>query len=71
MAPDFVESLHWGQARDQDRVGRSGLKDCSAPWHSPWCNLEPRFCPSSNLQVVYSNMSLYPYFASHSLETDH
>jgi len=61
MSPDFVESLHRGQT----------LQDCSAPWQSPWCNLVPRFCPSSNLQVVYSNMSLYPYFAPRSLETDH
>lgn len=66
MSPDFVESLlsgqiHWGQ----------NLQNCSAPWQSPWYNLVPRFCPSSNLQVVYSNMSLYPYFAPRSFETDH
>ena len=66
MSPDFVESLlsgqiHWGQ----------NLQNCSAPWQSPWYNLVPQFCPSSNLQVVYSNMSLYPYFATRSFETDH
>ena len=72
MAPDFVESLHWRQNQDQaHQGGRSCCKDCSAPWQSPWYNLVPTFCPSSNLQVVYSNMSLYPYFAPRSFETDH
>ena len=76
MSPDFVESLLWRQTQDQDQGGRSRCKDCSAPpgsapWQSPWHDLVPRFCPSSNLQVVYSNMSLYPYFVPGSLETYH
>ena len=57
MSPNFVESLYWGQTNQ----GQT-LQDCSAPWQFPLYNLVPRFCPSSNLQVVYSNMSLYPYF---------
>lgn len=71
MAPGFEGSIHWGQVHDQDQVQRSCCEDCCAPWQSPWYNLVPRFCPSSNLQVVYSNMSLYPYFAPRNLETDH
>lgn len=66
MSPDYVKSLHWGQTHRAQN-----LQDCSAPRQSPWHNLVPQFCPSSNLQVVYSNMSLYPYFAPRSLDTDH
>lgn len=70
MAPDFEEKIHWEQMHEQ-RLRNFCCKDCCVPLHSPWYNMVPRFCPSSNLQVVYSNMSLYPYFAPHSFEDCH
>ncbi|KAL9989618.1 hypothetical protein ACROYT_G004185 [Oculina patagonica] len=69
-APDFEESMYWGHMYDQHQLGSSGCKDCCSPWQSPWYNLVPRFCPSSNLQVVYSNMSMYPYYAPRRFEDD-
>lgn len=70
MAPDLEESIYWGHMYDQHHSGNSCCKDCCGPWQCSWYNLVPRFLPSSNLQVVYSNMSLYPYSAPRSFEND-
>ena len=70
IAPDFEESIYWGHMYDQHHSGSSCCKDCCGPWQSSWYNTAPRFLPSSNLQVVYSNMSLYPFSAPRSFDND-
>ena len=72
MAPDFdarlrVEELNSLYGNHPFAV--PCCSDCSTPWLSPgqYCNAMPNLCApiSSNLQVLYSNMSLYAYQNSH------
>lgn len=72
MAPDFETSLPWGEMNSIINRLRLGFP-CNAGELKPRLpssvpigyGAAPIFHPSSNLQVVYSNMSLHPFSPSY------
>ena len=70
MAPDFETSLRWEEMNTIFNHMQTGFPCCrELNTHLrplPICyNTMPIFRPSSNLQVVYSNMSLYPFSSNY------
>ena len=71
MAPDFETSLRWEEMNSIFNHIHTGFPYCgelNTQLHPmPICcnTAMPIFRPSSNLQVVYSNMSLYPFSPSY------
>jgi len=70
MAPDFETSLRWEEMNSILNHIHTGFPCCgelNTQLHPlPICyNAAPIFRPSSNLQVVYSNMSLYPFSSNY------
>ncbi|KAM7441023.1 hypothetical protein ABFA07_009836 [Porites harrisoni] len=66
MAPEFEASLRWEEINPmlcpiQTLFSYYGQLPPPIPYRLP--NVFPNFCPSSNLQVVPSNMSLHPFVA--------
>lgn len=68
MAPDFEASLRWEERNSILSHMQAGFPYCASrelvvPLHQlPLQNYNLRgFCPSSNLQIVYGNMSLQPF----------
>ena len=70
MAPDFEASLRWEEMNPMFcpiqtvRVPCYGQLTPPLPYN---LNVIPRFCPSSNLQVLPSNLSLHPFVPPHGL----
>ena len=70
MAPDFEATLRWEEMNSMLSPIHTAYPCCeefSTPLRpfAHFYNVVPSFCPSSNLQVVYSNMSLYPFSTPH------
>ncbi|XP_029213986.2 homeobox protein MSX-2-like [Acropora millepora] len=73
MAPDFESSLRWDERNSLPcHLQAAGYPCCSRElanplYQVPFQNLNTtRFCPSSNLQIVYGNMStLQPFSPSY------
>lgn len=66
MAPDFEASLRWEEMNTMFGHFQTGFPCCgeiNTQLHPlpHFYNAIPSFRPSSNLQVVYSNMSLHPF----------
>ncbi|CAH3178048.1 unnamed protein product, partial [Porites lobata] len=69
MAPDFEASLRWEERNSIFSHMQAGFpyygadQELAVPLHQlPIQNYNlRRFCPSSNLQVVYGNMSMQPF----------
>ncbi|XP_032235580.2 homeobox protein ceh-9 isoform X2 [Nematostella vectensis] len=68
MSPDLEATLRseelgglYGQCVMPSYYGDYVLPSAYLPTPTRYYGLLPNFYPSSNLQVVYSNMSLYPY----------
>lgn len=66
MAPDYEASLRWEEMNSMFSHFQTGFPCCgevNTHLHPlpRFYNVIPSFCPSSNLQVVYSNMSLHPF----------
>lgn len=67
MAPDFEASLRWEEMNTMFGHFQTGFPCCAGDISSQmhpvphFYNVVPSFRPSSNLQVVYSNMSLHPF----------
>ena len=66
MAPDYEASLRWEEMNSMFSHFQTGFPCCGeVNTHfrpvPQFYNVIPSFCPSSNLQVVYSNMSLHPF----------
>ena len=69
MAPEFEASLRWEEINPMFCPIQT-LFPCygQLPPPIPYSlNVLPNFCPSSNLQVVPSNMSLHPFVPAHAL----
>ena len=68
MAPDFEASIRWEEMNamfcPQSMFSCYGQVVPSRPLTYN-LNFIPRFCPSSNLQVVQSNLSLHPFMPPH------
>jgi len=66
MAPDFEASLRWEEMNTMFGHFQTGFPCCAGEISTQlhplphFYNVVPSFRPSSNLQVVYSNMSLHP-----------
>lgn len=67
MAPDFEASLRWEEMNTMFGHFQTGFPCCAGEIGTQLhplphvYNIVPSFRPSSNLQVVYSNMSLHPF----------
>lgn len=67
MAPDFEASLRWEEMNTMFGHFQTGFPCCGGEISTQLhplphvYNIVPSFRPSSNLQVVYSNMSLHPF----------
>ena len=69
IAPDFEASLRWEERNSTFSHMQAGFpyygagRELAVPSHQlPIQNYNlRRFCPSSNLQVVYGNMSMQPF----------
>ena len=69
MAPEFEASLRWEHMNPVFCPIQTAFP-CFSQLTSPLpytLNVIPSFCPSSNLQVVPSNMSLHPFVPPHGL----
>ena len=70
MAPEFEASLRWEEMNPMFCPIQTVFPcygQLTPPLPYSLNSVIPRFCPSSNLQVVQSNMSLHPFVPPHGL----